>query len=110
MCDQVIVMYAGKVIERGSVEDIFYRTRHPYTRGLLDSIPPMSPEHHQEKLKTIPGMVPALTNLPKGCRFYDRCFQAQDKCTSQQPALEKTSESQSVACYFPLAITEKGKS
>jgi oligopeptide/dipeptide ABC transporter ATP-binding protein len=108
MCDQVIVMYAGKIIEQGSVEDIFYRPRHPYTRGLLDSIPPMSSEHHQEKLKTIPGMVPALTHLPQGCRFYDRCFQRQEKCQVRHPDLEKMSESQAVACYFPLAIDQKG--
>ncbi len=108
MCDEVVVMYAGKVVEKGSVEDIFYRPRHPYTRGLLDSIPPMVAAHHQQKLKTIPGMVPALTDLPQGCRFYDRCHQRQDSCQSKHPNLEKLSHSQSVACYFPLAISEKG--
>lgn len=108
MCDHVVVMYAGKIVEQGSVEDIFYRPKHPYTRGLLDSIPPMHSDHHQEKLKTIPGMVPALSNLPKGCRFYDRCFQRQDHCQSAHPELAKQSTTQSVACYYPLKSEEKG--
>lgn len=108
MCDEVVVMYAGKVVEKGSVEDIFYRPRHPYTKGLLDSIPPMTAAHHQQKLKTIPGMVPALNNLPRGCRFYDRCHQRQDSCQSQHPSLEKVSHAHYAACYFPLPVSEKG--
>lgn len=105
MCDEVAVMYAGQVIEYGHVEDIFYRPAHPYTKGLLDSIPHFDSSAKLEKLQTIPGMVPSLMNLPKGCRFEDRCKYAQEKCRTQVPALAAapsgTSKHQ-MACFFPL--------
>lgn len=100
MCDEVLVMYAGKVVEHGTVDDIFYRPQHPYTRGLLDSIPHFESGHKLERLKTIPGLVPSLTNLPKGCRFQDRCTYAQADCSQAMPNL--TSGSHQVACYHPL--------
>jgi oligopeptide/dipeptide ABC transporter ATP-binding protein len=100
MCDEVLVMYAGKVVEHGSVEDIFYRPQHPYTRGLLDSIPHFESGKKLERLKTIPGLVPSLTNLPKGCRFQDRCTYAQSDCGQAMPNL--SAGSHQVACYHPL--------
>ncbi len=106
MCDEVIVMYAGKVVEHGSVEDIFYRPKHPYTRGLLDSIPHFETGHRMEKLRTIPGMVPSLSNLPKGCRFYERCQKRQDNCSLSMPALIRNTETQQSACFYPLAEGE----
>lgn len=108
MCSDVVVMYAGKVIEYGTVEDIFYRPQHPYTRGLLDSIPHFESGEHLERLKTIPGLVPSLLNLPVGCRFRDRCPRAQAKCAERMPDLLPTNADQhhtqhhTVACYFPL--------
>lgn len=102
MCDDVVVMYAGKIIESGTVEDIFYRPRHPYTRGLLDSIPHFESTDRLEKLKTIPGMVPSPMNLPPGCRFYDRCTHRRDNCTLAMPALIPMSGTQKAACYYPL--------
>ncbi|MGZ6465067.1 MAG: ABC transporter ATP-binding protein, partial [Bdellovibrionota bacterium] len=75
-CDYVVVMYAGKVVEQGTAEDIFYRPSHPYTRGLLNSIPESAEGAARKKggrLETIPGLVPNLLHLPKGCRFQDRC-------------------------------------
>ena len=102
MCDEVIVMYAGKVVEQGSIEDIFYRPKHPYTRGLLDSIPHFETGKRLEKLRTIPGMVPSLSNLPPGCRFIDRCSKKQSQCNTRMPDLTTISESQKVACFFPL--------
>lgn len=107
MCDEVIVMYAGKVVEKGTVEDIFYRPQHPYTRGLLDSIPHFETGHKLKELNTIPGLVPSLYNLPKGCRFAERCKFAQDKCRTEYPALQKTKDTQEVACFFPLQ-SERG--
>ena len=80
MCDDVMVMYAGKAVEQGSVQDIFYRPKHPYTRGLLDSIPHFESAERLERLRTIPGLVPSLLALPKGCRFYDRCSRRQPDC------------------------------
>lgn len=101
MCNDVAVMYAGKIIEYGTAEDIFYRPKHPYTRGLLDSIPHFETGSRLEQLKTIPGMVPSLTNLPKGCRFQDRCKIAKAQCGEINPSLTK--DKHSVACHFPLA-------
>lgn len=103
MCDDVAVMYAGKIIEQGSVEDIFYRPRHPYTRGLLDSIPHFETGEKLDSLKTIPGMVPHLLKLPKGCRFQDRCFKVHAACRDKEPTLQ--GEKHSVACFSPLEPT-----
>lgn len=102
MCDEVAVMYAGRIIEYGSIEDIFYRPKHPYTRGLLDSIPHFDTGHRLEKLKTIPGMVPSLLNLPVGCRFADRCSRVQNDCRAQYPEFKNN-----VACYHPLEAGAK---
>jgi oligopeptide/dipeptide ABC transporter ATP-binding protein len=101
MCDEILVMYAGKVVEHGSAEDIFYRPKHPYTRGLLDSIPHFESGNKLERLKTIPGLVPSLTNLPKGCRFQDRCTFAQRDCEMNMPEL--SAETHRVACFHPLS-------
>lgn len=103
MCQEVAVMYAGRVVEYGTVEDIFYRPKHPYTKGLLDSIPHFETGHKLEKLQTIKGMVPSLYNLPKGCRFADRCPYVQNDCREAYPSLENLRSIHKVACYHPLA-------
>lgn len=103
MCQEVAVMYAGRVVEYGTVEDIFYRPKHPYTRGLLDSIPHFETGHKLDQLKTIKGMVPSLYNLPKGCRFADRCPYAQDDCRASYPQLENLRGIRKVACFHPLS-------
>ncbi len=103
MCQDVLVMYAGKVIEYGTVEDIFYRPKHPYTKGLLDSIPHFETGQHLEKLNTIPGLVPSLYSLPKGCRFRDRCQFSTDICAQQEPNLENMRGIHKVACFNPIA-------
>lgn len=100
MCDDVMVMYAGKAVEQGTVEDIFYRPRHPYTRGLLDSIPHFESTERLDRLRTIPGLVPSLLDLPKGCRFYDRCFRRQPDCQIAMPPLMGTDHK--YACYYPI--------
>ncbi len=103
MCQDVLVMYAGKVVEYGTVEDIFYRPRHHYTRGLLDSIPHFETGHRLEQLNTIPGLVPNLYKLPTGCRFLDRCTFATDLCRTQEPNLENLRGTHRVACFNPVA-------
>ncbi|MGE5085730.1 MAG: ABC transporter ATP-binding protein [Bacillota bacterium] len=103
MCQEVAVMYAGRVVEYGTVEDIFYRPKHPYTRGLLDSIPHFETGHKLDQLKTIKGMVPSLYNLPEGCRFADRCPYAQDDCRAIYPKLENLRGIRKVACHHPLS-------
>lgn len=109
MCNDVAVMYAGKIVEYGSVEDIFYRPSHPYTRGLLDSVPHFATGERLEVLKTIPGLVPSLARLPKGCRFADRCFKVQPTCRESQPPLsEKGPGGHKAACFFPLTEDTSG--
>ncbi len=99
MCQEVVVMYAGKVVEYGTVEDIFYRPRHPYTIGLLKSIPHFETGQRMQKLQTIPGLVPNLYKLPVGCRFRDRCSYATDICKQQEPQLENLRGIHKVACH-----------
>ncbi len=99
MCQDVLVMYAGKVVEYGSVEDIFYRPRHPYTLGLLKSIPHFETGSRLKTLQTIPGLVPNLYKLPKGCRFQDRCKYVTDICRQEDPKLENLRGIHRVACY-----------
>ncbi len=100
-CDDVAVMYAGKVIEYGTVEDIFYRPRHQYTKGLLNSIPHFETGHRKERLETIKGLVPSMFNLPKGCRFSDRCPAVQDDCHVAQPELIPFGGKHKAACIHP---------
>ncbi len=84
MCDDVCVMYAGKVAEQGSVNDIFESPRHPYTQGLLKSIPKLETEQ-KSKLYEIEGMVPDLFSMPEGCRFQNRCPYAKEVCQQEIP-------------------------
>jgi len=77
-CETVAVIYAGEVVEYGTVEDIFDHTAHPYTTGLFNSLPKI--DSTERRLKPIKGLMPDPTNLPKGCRFYERCPHATDKC------------------------------
>ncbi|MBF9002574.1 ABC transporter ATP-binding protein [Vibrio nitrifigilis] len=92
-CDRVVVMYCGEVVEQGSVEAIFAAPQHPYTRGLLASIPVVR-EEKIAQLPTIEGMVPDLFHLPRGCRFADRCPKASDQCQEQSPTLEHVASRQ----------------
>jgi peptide/nickel transport system ATP-binding protein len=96
-CDQVVVMYAGKVAERGTVFDIFDRPTHPYSRGLLNSIPRLDTEP-KSRLGVIEGMVPGLRDLPLGCRFENRCPHAMDQCREVVPALEQVADGHDVSC------------
>ena len=98
VADDVVVMYAGDIIERGTVFDIFKNPQHPYTRGLLDSLPKSS-DTKNEELQAIKGMVPSLFDLPKGCRFKDRCALAEDACGESRPELEKFSGTHEAACF-----------
>ena len=106
-CNNVAVMYAGKIVEYGSAEDIFYRPRNRYTRGLLNSIPHFETGKRRERLETIPGVVPSMLNLPKGCRFNERCKSATDRCFQEVPVLNKIDQGQhQVACFNPVTDAE----
>ncbi|NUM88934.1 MAG: ABC transporter ATP-binding protein [Bdellovibrionales bacterium] len=101
-CDRVVVMYAGKVVEQGSAKDIFSNPSHPYTRGLLNSIPHGGSGGRKQRLETIPGLVPSLLELPCGCRFQDRCSRKQADCVGTQPELRAVrGDGHRVACYHP---------
>jgi len=98
-CEDVLVMYAGRIAEVGSVEDIFHRPTHPYTRGLLESIPRLE-YPRKSRLRTIEGMVPALMDLPAGCRFNNRCPHRSERCTLEAPALEAVAGGHRVSCHY----------
>ena len=97
-CDEVVVMYAGKVAEKASVFDLFQSPKHPYTRGLLASIPSLS-SLSKEELPTIAGTVPELNALPSGCRFQNRCLYQETRCVSVAPPLESVNATHWVSCY-----------
>jgi len=97
MCDRVIVMYAGRVVERGPVRDIFNHPSHPYTQALLNSVPVM--EERPERLYAIEGQPPALWDLPPGCRFAPRCPYAEARCEEEYPPQFEVSEGHSADCW-----------
>ena len=98
-CDRVVVMYAGKVVERAPIRRLFQNTRHPYTRGLLASIPRKGLSK-ETPLATIDGVVPSLLNPPRGCRFADRCWKAQPRCRDENPELHAEAPGHDVACHY----------
>jgi oligopeptide/dipeptide ABC transporter ATP-binding protein len=97
MCDQVMVMYAGRVVERGPVRAIFNKPSHPYTQALLNSVPTM--DERVDRLYSISGQPPALWDLPLGCRFAARCPHADDRCRSQYPPAFKVGDGHSADCW-----------
>nr|WP_029165728.1 ABC transporter ATP-binding protein [Aminiphilus circumscriptus] len=97
-CDDVNVMYAGSIVEQGDVFNIFRNPSHPYTRGLLRSIPDTGGTGRKERLFSIDGMVPSLTDLPPGCRFAPRCTQARESCFKEMPELVPVGEGHFVRC------------
>ena len=99
MCDRVIVMYAGRIVEQALLKDLFYEPRHPYTKGLLDSIPRLQTPAKSE-LKIIEGIVPGLNDIPKGCRFRTRCNYRIEDCSNIDPKQEllEGKLNHSVAC------------
>jgi len=100
MADHITVLYCGKVVEHGETRDIIETPSHPYTRGLIDSIP--DPGNRHDRLRQIPGSVPDIRNLPKGCNFRERCSRAQAICADKDPQLTRQHATLSAACHFPL--------
>lgn len=99
-CDRVIVMYAGLVVEEGSVFDIFEDPKHPYTVGLLKSIPSLEVMDIHSKLESIPGVVPNPLNMPSGCRFSPRCSKAMNICRNENPQLTILGQERTVRCHL----------
>ncbi len=106
MVDRIVVMYCGKIVEQGTVTDIIRRPAHPYTIGLLDSIPRLRTE--QKRLDFIPGMVPNMYELPEGCLFAPRCRNCQELCLKKKPEMTKVGEKHMAACHFPHIGYEGG--
>ncbi len=100
--DAVVVMYAGQVVEYLEIDDLFDNPRHPYTQGLLQSVPRLGEKFRvgKQPLKEIPGSVPSLINLPKGCPFAARCNQAIGRCLEEHPPLFRLSEDHGVRCWL----------
>lgn len=96
-CDRIIVMYAGEIVETGTVDEIFESPKHPYTRALLRSIPRLD---NDKELESIPGTPPDLLNPPKGCPFVTRCPLAMEICKNRHPTLGIESETQNVSCWL----------
>ena len=101
VCDRVIVMYAGEIVETGTVEDIFYRPQHPYTQGLLASLPRMD-RLSDDELHFIPGNPPNLLDLGTGCHFRERCSEAMEKC-SEDPPVQVTEDGRMSRCFIEIA-------
>ena len=97
MADYVVVMYAGRIVEKGTLEDIFLHPSHPYTIGLMNSKPSITKE--VERLYSIPGKVPNPINMPDYCYFKDRCEMCVEKCSGEYPVLHKISDTHYVSCY-----------
>ncbi len=97
-CDRVAVMYCGKIQEMATVDDIFYNPSHPYTRGLLESIP--NPNKKKKRLFAIPGIVPNLMDLPVGCKFCTRCDQKMDICETEEPPMVEIKKGHFLRCHL----------
>jgi len=114
-CDEVVVMYAGRIVERASTEALFAGPRHPYTAGLLRSVPSYGEAGGEHaRLREIRGMVPSLSELPAGCKFYERCAtrealpaDGQQRCKAEEPRLEQRGASW-VRCHYPIASPGEG--
>lgn len=104
ICDEVAVMYCGEIVEQADTNTLFSQPAHPYTQGLLASIPPLEPsqtDFGQRRLKSIPGVVPPLSQLPVGCNFQDRCSRSDGAC-KKDPISVEVAPRHTVACFHPL--------
>lgn len=99
LADRVNVMYAGRVVEQSNVTELFSTPLHPYTQGLLNSIPKLEGTP-KTQLETIPGLVPSYNEMPSGCRFRNRCNYTQTLCGNKVPSLESDSDSHRIACHY----------
>ncbi|WP_094705945.1 ABC transporter ATP-binding protein [Hahella sp. CCB-MM4] len=105
LCDRVLVMYGGRIVEAGPVREIFYAPKHPYTRGLLASMPRLD-EQGESHLNSIPGQPPNLQHLPKGCAFHPRCPKAEERCRTAAPPLRRVANEQLSACILETPYAE----
>jgi peptide/nickel transport system ATP-binding protein len=100
LADRICVMYAGRIVEEGTTADVLTAPRHPYTRGLLDSVPANTPP--RERLRQIPGMTPSLLEIAPGCAFRSRCPRAQADCEQDPEMRPYGAVGQAIRCFHPL--------
>ena len=98
IADRIIVMYAGTIVEEGSVEEVFNNPLHPYTKGLIQSLPEFNIDN-QKKIQPIPGNIPSMNDLPSGCYFHPRCSFAKENCKIKKPVLEKILDNRKSRCF-----------
>ncbi len=99
-CDKVMIMYAGHIVESGTVDKVYRNIMHPYTSGLFNAIPKL--DEDTDRLQPIKGMMPDPSNLPEGCAFCDRCPNAVEACKTRKPELVQVEEDHMVACFNPI--------
>ena len=99
MASRVVVMYAGRVVEEAPVVELFHDARHPYTKGLLKSVPVLGGDK-KTRLNEIPGIVPNLLHMPKGCSFHPRCSMTMDICKKESPSMIHFNKNRRVACWL----------
>lgn len=102
-CDRVIVMYLGQIVEEADAREIFSNPKHPYTKGLMQSIPQMT-EQKPERLYAIRGTVPLLNQIGQGCRFADRCEYACEQCRKEMPQLQELENGHTVRCFLAQGV------
>ena len=102
-CDRVIVMYLGQIVEEADAREIFSNPKHPYTKGLMQSIPQMT-EQKPERLYAIRGTVPLLNQIGQGCRFADRCEYACERCRKEMPQLQELENGHTVRCFLAQGV------
>jgi peptide/nickel transport system ATP-binding protein len=102
ICDRIAVMYSGKIVEKGEIEDVIKNPQHPYTEALLSAVPVPDPAAKRTEI-VLGGEVPSALDPPSGCRFHPRCPYAQDKCNMDEPKLAENKKDRYVACHFPLS-------
>jgi peptide/nickel transport system ATP-binding protein/oligopeptide transport system ATP-binding protein len=102
MADNIAVMYYGRIVEYSNINDIYLRPMHPYTFGLLNSIPRVDKPRTDEHLQAIPGVVPNPYKAPPGCKFHPRCPYAKDKCKLEEPAYEEIEKGHFIRCWYPI--------
>jgi peptide/nickel transport system ATP-binding protein len=102
VCDTVLVLYGGRLVEEGSVANVFGSPRHPYTSALLEAIPRLDRERTSRHLPAIPGTVPALGHFPPGCPFRSRCPRADARCAVMPPRVDSARDGHGVACWHPV--------
>lgn len=100
-CDEIAVMYLGKIVERGPSDEVYYHSLHPYTKALIASLPISEPGQKKEERKMV-NSIPSMMNIPCGCRFHTRCPYATERCKMEEPEFREVAKDHFVACHYPI--------